>query len=267
MVDSSPTRFNIANPKLLGEKLRAVSKSVGRGGGQLGLLLPDGTVRVSILTFETLPAKIQEREALLRWRIKESLGFPADQATISYQITSAEAKSIEALVLAVKTDILGQYHKLVASQASGVVLVLPATMALLALMPEDEPGGQLLLHIHSGWVTAAVVTGDRLRFWRSRRLERPGTDSGVSESLSEAARAAASVRDRMNIDLQRAWYCARPGGGDGLAGGLEQVAGCPASSLPLGYQISAALSAQEKPLFEAFGAPLAGLAANAGGLQ
>jgi hypothetical protein len=266
MVDSSPTRSNIVNPKQLGQRVRAVSHPLGRGG-QLGLLLPDGVVRISILTFETLPSKPQERDALLRWRIKESLGFPPEQAALSYQITSAEPKSVEVLVLAVKREILAQYSAAIEAIGGATILILPVTLALLPLLAEDEPGGQLLVHIHSGWITTAVVTGGRLRFWRSRPLERSGRDSGISEAASEAARAAASVRDRMKIEIQRAWYCARPGTGDGLAAALGEIAGHPANPLPLGRATGASLTPEEKPLFEAFGAPIAGLIANAGGIQ
>jgi hypothetical protein len=264
IVNPSPTQVNMSKTGDLGMKLRAISRTV-KGKRRLGLLLPDGVVRVSILAFETLPSKVQEREALLRWRVKDGLGFPPEQATLSYQVTPIDDRLIEVLLIAVKTEILLQYLAALHTIRAGATWILPVTMALLPLLPEAEPGGQLLIHVHSGWVTCAVVTGDRLRFWRTRRLERSGSDSTIDEVVSEAARASASVRDRIGIDAKRVWYCARPGIEDGLQAPLERVTNCPASSLPLNNLAPVSLGSEQQKIFELFGAPVAGLVANGGG--
>jgi hypothetical protein len=268
IVKPSATQPNISHTARLAAKLSALSKSI-RGRRRLALLLPDGVVRVNVLAFETLPSKVQQRDDLLRWRIKDGLGFPPEQATLSYQITFSDPKTVEVLLIAAKTEILSQYVGAVDSIGAGAILILPATMALLPLLPEDEPGGQLLTHIHSGWVTNVIVTGGRLRFWRSRRLEHAGIESAISEALSEAARAAASVRDRMGVRITQAWYCARPGAGaaDDLGVALARVASCPANPLPLGSSLGLSLGQEERPLFESFGAPLAGLIMNTGAIQ
>jgi hypothetical protein len=263
IVTPSPTQLNMSNTGALGLRLRTVFRSLG-AHRRLVLLLPDVVVRVNILAFETLPSKPQEREALLRWRIKDSLGFPPEQATLSYQVTYLDERLIEVLLVAVKTEILGQYVAALQSVRAGATLILPATMALLPLLPEGEAGGQLLIHLHSGWVTSAVVTGNRLRFWRTRRLDRSGTDSGISEAASEAARASASVRDRMSIEMKHVWYCARPGGGDDLGPVLERVANCPATPLSLDRIIDASMDSEQRQLFESVGAPVAGLIMNVG---
>jgi hypothetical protein len=266
VVNPSFIQPNISHAAQLAAKLRALAKSIG-GRRRLGLLLPDGVVRVNMLAFETLPSKAQEREALLRWRIKDSLGFPPEQATLSYQITLNDPASVEVLVIAVKTEILGQYVAAVDAIRADAILILPVTMALLPLMPEDEAGGQLLTHIHSGWVTNAVVTGNRLRFWRTRRLERAGIEPAVSEALSEAARAVASVRDRIGIKMTHAWYCARPGSEDDLGAALGRVVNCPANPLPLGRGAAISVGPEEKPVFDSFGAPVLGLIVNTGVIQ
>lgn len=266
-INPSPTQLNITNRQEITQKLRGLSRSVGGGAGRTALLLPDAIVRVAVLTFDTLPAKEQEREALLRWRMKDALGFPAEQATLSYQIMLSQPKAVEVLVIAIKTEVLRQYVEAIESIRAEAVLVLPVTMALLPLLPEEVEGGQLLSHIHSGCVTTVVATGRRLRFWRSRRMEHPGADSVIREALSESARAAASVRDRMKIEIQQAWYCARPDPGEHVAADLSRAVGCPAGPVPLGRESGAALGTKEKPFFEAFGAPIAGLLMNAGGMR
>jgi hypothetical protein len=266
VLDPSPTQSNVRQPGELSEALEKISKAVGNGGGRYGLLIPDVVVRVSLLNFEALPAKAKELEALIRWKVKDSLGFPAEEAHLSYQVIHQESSRIELLVVAVNQVVLAEYESLLDSFHGRAFLILPATMALLPLLSETETGGQLLTHICSGYVTHAVVEGKRLRFWRSRRLAWPEGDQ-AAEIVSEAARAAASARDRMGVEITRAWCCARPATGERFNPALSEALGLPVENLPCGANLEQPLSAEERPLFAPFGAPLAGLAANCGKLS
>ncbi len=264
VLEPSPTQANVIKPELLARSLRAITRTMRNGGGRLGLLLPDAAVRVNIVSFETLPPKRGELEALLNWKIKESLGFPPEEAKLSWQITHAEAGLVEVLVVAAKRDVLRQYETALKTLRYAPVLILPVTLALLALLPGDLSDVLLFSHVCSGWVTHAVVEGNRLRLWRNRRLSSPAGDSGASEVLSEAARAVASVRDRLGLEVKKAWRCARPGAGDGPIEEMSRLLGLPVENISLGASFDASLASEEKPLFAPFGAPLAGLIANSG---
>jgi hypothetical protein len=264
IVEPSPSRLNVANPEMLGQAIRAVSKSIGNGGGRTGLLLPDASVRVSVVEFETLPSKPKELEALLRWRIKDSLGFPPDAARISFQEIYRGPGVIELLVVAAKEDVLAQYEGVIEPLRGGLVLVLPVTLALLPLVPGAEPGAQLLTHICSGWVTHALVEAQRLRFWRSRQLTSQDTDSETGEVISEAARAAASARDRLGLEIARIWLCSRPPLGEGMRDALRKALGAAVEDLPLDESLETGLGSEERPLFNLFAAPLTGVISNWG---
>ncbi|MDE3180309.1 MAG: hypothetical protein KGM47_11705 [Acidobacteriota bacterium] len=265
IVNPSPILPNVSNPSALGEAIRKAVRSIG--GGRTGLILPDGAVRVSVLEFETLPAKPKEMESLLRWRIKEGLGFSPESARLSYQqIRGAEGR-IEVLVAAVKPEVMAQYEAAIEAVRGVPVLALPATLALLPLLSEDEPGGQLLTHVCSGWVTHAVVEGPRLRLWRTRELGRGGAAAETEEVVSEAARAAASTRDRLGLEIRKAWLCSRPMAADGLKSALSPAVGLAVEDLEVGKNLGAGLDPGEQPLFGMFAAPLAGLISNAGRAQ
>ncbi|MGH9352640.1 MAG: hypothetical protein ACRD2G_10845 [Terriglobia bacterium] len=261
VVEPSPSQMNVAKPEMLSQAIKVVSDAIGSGGGRTALLLPDAAVRVNILDFETLPSKKKEMEALVRWKIKDSLGFAVEEARISYQKARRAPGKIELLVIAVKKDVLAQYEAVIEDERGGPAVVLPATFTLLALLPETDPGVQLLIHVCSGWVTHALVEGERLRFWRSRQLAQ---NSGTTEVVSEAARAAASARDRMGLEIARAWLCSRPLLGDGLRDALQKTLNVAVEDLPLDRTFEAGLGAEEKPLYGLFAAPLAGMILNSG---
>ncbi|MGH9398118.1 MAG: hypothetical protein ACRD18_14860 [Terriglobia bacterium] len=264
IVNPSPLLPNVSNLDMLGQAIETVSQSLGNGGGRTGLLLPDGAVRVNVLEFDTLPSKTREMESLLRWRIKDSLGFAPEDARLSYQEIYRVVGRIELLVVAVKADVLAQYEAVLEPVRGGPVLALPATLALLPLLSESESGAQLLTHVCSGWVTHALVEGARLRFWRTRQLAHPEAASETGEVVSEAARAVASARDRFGLEITKAWLCSRPLAGDELKVGLGNTLGLPVENLPVVVSLDSELGVEERPLFNMFAAPLAGLISNAG---
>ncbi|MGH9470257.1 MAG: hypothetical protein ACRD1N_07940 [Terriglobia bacterium] len=262
VLEPSSVQANIAKPELLRRAVGAIAGAI-QNGGTLGLLLPDNAVRVSVLGFETLPAKSEELDALIRWRLKETLGYAPEAAKLSWQVNWTERGLTELLVIAAKRGVLSQYGAALSPLGGGAALILPVTMALMALCAPDEAAGQLLTHVCSGWVTHAVIEGNRLRLWRSRRLSLAAQDSGVSEVLSEAARATASARDRIGLEIKKAWCCARPAI-SGLDEELSGALGMAVESLPLDANADAFLEVGDKPLFAPFAAPLVGLLANAG---
>ena len=70
---------------------QAIESALGSVGGRsrdVIAILPDTSVRVVLLDFETLPPKRDEAEAVVRFRLKKSLPFDPDDARISYHAQS-----------------------------------------------------------------------------------------------------------------------------------------------------------------------------------
>ncbi len=59
-------------------------------GREVTLVVPDAAVRVSLLDFDTLPAKAAEALPVVRFRLKKLLPFDADEAQVSYQVMGGE---------------------------------------------------------------------------------------------------------------------------------------------------------------------------------
>ncbi len=72
-------------------------------------VLPDAAVRVVLLDFETLPAKREEAEGVVRFRLKKSLPFDVDKAQVSYhaQPSSAGVRVVAAVAL---TSVIEDYE-------------------------------------------------------------------------------------------------------------------------------------------------------------
>jgi hypothetical protein len=249
----------------LQEALRAAVTTVGNGNGPLGLLVPDGAVRVTVLEFETLPDNAREAEQLVLWRLRDILPFPPEEVRLSYQLLGHEPGAIELLVVGGRNSVLAEYEGILEPLNGGPNLIWPATMSLLPLLPPAEEGrAQLLVHVCAGWMTTVVVAGDRVRFWRNRAVERAAPEACADEVGREVARVQAGCRDHLRLEVAAVWLCARPPAVPGMAPAVAGIVGQEVQPLepPAGCLVH--LSSGERSVCERLGAPLVGLLLNGG---
>ena len=196
--------------------------------------------------------------------MKEFFPFPAEEARVSYQVLSGSPSGVELWTVAAKNSVLAEYETAVTPMNGGAALTLPATAALLPLLPEGNDAGQILIHVCSGWVTAVVVEGTRLRAWRTRQLGQVSTEQLAQEVASEAARVEASARDHLHLRIERLHLCVRPPGSQELISSLAPAVSCPVDVLAPPRELGTALTNAEGMLFQHFGATVAGVLSNSG---
>src|SRR5208283_1337246 len=80
---------NLRDGTAIRQAIESALGSVGARGRDVIAILPDTSVRVVLLDFETLPAKPEEAEAVVRFRLKKSLPFDPADARISYHAQSS----------------------------------------------------------------------------------------------------------------------------------------------------------------------------------
>jgi len=255
------SRPNLAKQEVVRRAIREVLETVGDGGGRLGILLPDPAVRVAILRFETLSSHREEAEALVRWKMGSILSFPPEEARVSYQLLSKGEQSVELLAMAVRNSIVAEYEAAFGDVRAGPALVLPATAALLPLLPAGYQGSQVLVHVCSGSVTSVVVVGDGISFWRNRQLERV-TAAEDEEVVSEFARVVAACRDHLKSEIEDLFIYVRPPASSSLEKEIGRVTGRRVQHLSSSVPPSQNLSPAEKKTLEGFGLTFAGLLAN-----
>jgi hypothetical protein len=155
-----------------------------------------------------------------------------------------------------------EYEGLLEGINGGPALVLPATVALLPLLPE-EGAGHLLLHLCPGALTAVVMASNRVRYWRTRSLEGDAA-ANLEEVTREATRVLATCQDNLRVQIQNVWFCARPPADGEVGAALAKSLGCKVEVLPAGFVPAAGLPAAQREAFLQFGTPFAGLMANLG---
>ena len=261
-VDPHLMRANVTAADDLTRAAANLISTVGTGEGRYGLVVPDGAVRVAILSFESLPESPVEAEALIRWRMKDKLPFNSDEARATFQVLSEEPGRIEILALAMRTSVIAEYEAPFARLNGGAELIVPAAVALLPLLPQGETRVQLLINVCRNWLTVVVLSGARPCAWRTRELDPRDIENYSREIASESARVLASARERSGEGLGRAWLCARPPAEKDLTTAITTALDHEVIPLRPGTELSSLLPAGGRSVFEQFGATVAGLVAN-----
>jgi hypothetical protein len=256
----SANKSNVTDSAVVRRTIAEVTERVGNAGGRVGLLIPDVAVRVALLQFETLPDNHGEAETMVLWRMREYLPYAPEEARLCFQVVGRQAGAVDVLGVAVRGSVLAEYESVLGGINGRPALILPATVALLPLLPE-EAGGQLLLHLCPGALTAVVVASNRVRYWRTRPLEGDAA-SNAEEVGRESARVLATCQDNLNVQVQNVWYCARPRAEVEVEEALAKALGRELRALPANYLPPSGLPSGQRETFDQFGMPFAGLVAN-----
>jgi type IV pilus assembly protein PilM len=161
IVSPSPVKENVLNPPAFAQAVRKlVPPASGRGRRGAALVLPDNSVRIAVLDFDTLPDKEEERRALIQFRLKKSVPFDIDEAALSY-FPQAGGKVVVALA---PSEIVAHYEAPFRAAGLHPGLVTVSSLAMLNLLPAHTgsivvarrgPGTLTVIALNDGVVTIA----------------------------------------------------------------------------------------------------------------
>jgi hypothetical protein len=193
--------------------------------------------------------------------MREYLPYAPEEARLTYQILSKQQNQVEMLAIAVRTSVLAEFEGVLEGVSrGGPTLILPSTVALLPLLPENE-GGQLLLHLCPGSLTTVVMASNTVRYWRTRQLS--GDAAMIGEEVGrEATRVLATCQDNLSVQVENVWYCARPPASGELDETLANALGRKLFDLPVKGLPPGGLPSGQDNVYERYGFPFAGLLAN-----
>ncbi len=138
----------------------------GREGREVTLIVPDASVRVLLVDFDTLPSKLAEALPVVRFRLKKMLPFEAEDAAISYQIMSTGKTVVRAVAVAMPREVLAEYEAAVREAGFEPGAVIPSTLAVLSGL-EISDSATLVINAGPKGVTTAIVQGGVLLLHRS----------------------------------------------------------------------------------------------------
>jgi type IV pilus assembly protein PilM len=151
----SPVETNLVNTDEVRGAVGRVFSRLRTRSEDVALLLPDPVVRVFVLHFDVFPRKSEEAIPILRWRLKKSVPFEAEETLISYMRQSPREEGVDIVTGLARLRIVREYETLVESVGLSPGVVMSSTLAAMPLLPDDRPS--LLARVAGTALTTAIV--------------------------------------------------------------------------------------------------------------
>lgn len=197
---------NLRDKSAVRDAIESALGSVRERSHDVIAILPDTAVRVVLLDFETLPAKPEEAEAVVRFRLKKSLPFNLDEARISYhaQTTKNGVRVVAAVVL---NTVLAEYEAAFTDLGYSPGFVVPSMLA--ALGAADAERSTLVVKVDAHTIGVAILDQEQLLLVRTLENMRGITING-EQLTEEVYPSVVFFQDTYNLNIDRIYLAGLP---------------------------------------------------------
>src|SRR5437667_12570465 len=171
---------NLRQKEAVYQAVREALESVGGRSRDVVAVLPDAAVRVVLLDFDSLPDKREEAEGVVRFRLRKSLPFDVDKATISY-LAHNSGTGIRVVAAVALNSVVADYESAFREAGFSPGIVLPSMLAALGGAPAEN--GTLVVKVDARTTSIAILDKEQLLLFRTLENTRGVTISG--EQLAE----------------------------------------------------------------------------------
>ncbi|HUQ92332.1 MAG TPA: hypothetical protein VM120_11680 [Bryobacteraceae bacterium] len=232
----SPVRDNVLKPEALDAAVTAIvaqaASSSQRRRRACALILPDYCGRVAVLDFDSFPSESAEQMSLVRFRVKKSVPFDLDAASVSFHVQphAAGGKKKDVVVAVVSLEILARYEAPL--RMSGLHPGQVTISALTALNMVRSTTLEVTAKLSGRALSVAVTENNVLRMFRCVEMAAVSAE----EITTVLFPTFAYVEDELKRRPERLLLCGFGSFGETIAPALELELHTPIEPLrsPLG---------------------------------
>jgi len=199
IISVSPSRDNILEPEKLAAVVRGmVPQNGGRKRRDAALVLPDSSIRVSVLDFDSFPTDTKEQLSLVRFRIKKGVPYDVESAVLSYHAQTAGGNGKFDVVVAVApAEIVARYEAPFRSAAIEPGFVTTSALAALELV--NEKGTVVVAKLSGRMLTIMVVSCGVLKLVRSLEL----SEASIEEVAADLYPTLVYIEDNLAAKAEK----------------------------------------------------------------
>jgi type IV pilus assembly protein PilM len=196
----SAVESNILNAMAVKSAIASVMNQIGAKEEDVAMLVPDPVIRVFVQHFEQFPRSPQEAEPMLRWKLKKSVPFEADETVISYMRQAPREDGVDVVTALARLRIIREYEALAENASLYPGVVLSSSLAAITLLEDRLP--TLLARVSGPALTTAIVREGVLFGYRCTELPAPIADLTPQMLLEEIYPVAAYYQDTWREGIQ-----------------------------------------------------------------
>lgn len=225
----SAIETNLGNAAEVRTAVARVFDRVHAKGQELALLVPDPVIRVFVLHFDEFPRAPQEAIPMLRWKLKKSVPFEAEETLVSYMRQAPRDDGVDIVTGLARLRIVREYEMLVEALGMTPGVVLNSTLAALPLLEDRRPA--MLARITSSTLTIAIVRERILCGYRCTDLPVELARLTPQALLDEIYPLAAYYQDSWRDGIQSVRLAGLGNRFDEFRGPIEGELRCPVGTL------------------------------------
>jgi type IV pilus assembly protein PilM len=223
---------NLRDGAAVRKAIESAMAGVGGRSRDVIAILPDTSVRVVLLDFETLPAKREEAEAVVRFRLKKSLPFDPNEARVSYHAQTT-GKGVRAVAAVVLNKVLEEYESAFRDVGYNPGMVMPSMLAALGAADAERP--TLVVKVDARTISIAILEQEQLLLFRTLENLRGVTITG-DQLAEEVYPSVVFFQDTYNLNIERVYVAGLPES-EGAAPALKNQSGATVEELVGASQI------------------------------
>jgi len=189
----SAVEINIVNSAAVKAAVAIACGRLRARDEDVAMILPDTVIRVFVQHFEEFPRSAEEAVPMLRWKLKKSVPFEADETLISYMRQAPRETGLDVVTALARLRIIREYESLVEGIGLFPGVVLSSSLAALSLLDDEKP--TLLARVSGSSLTTAIVRREVLCGYRCTELPAHEANLTPQMLLEEIFPVAAYYQD------------------------------------------------------------------------
>ncbi len=242
----SAVETNLANAAAVRAAVGQVFARLRARGQELALLVPDPVIRIFVLHFDEFPWAAAEAVPMLRWKLKKSVPFEAEETLVSYMRQAPRDEGVDIVTGLARLRIVREYEQLAESAGMTPGVVMSSTLASIPLLDDRRP--TLLARVSGTTLTTAIVRGGVLCGYRCTELPSDAARLGPQALLDEIYPVAAYYQDFWSEGIQAVRLGGLAGRLEEFRRPLEEELRCPVGELLASAAMEGRISEDERPL-------------------
>lgn len=179
VIEPSFNKKNIKNPDLLEKRIREGMEKLSLSEHNIACLIPELSLQAFVFSFDSLPPSRQEREQIIRFRIKRQMPMlPADTRFSFHVIKSNNSAKI--LTAVARASVVQEYEDLFSRLRLKVRAVGVPTLSLFNLVEGDKEKNLLLINIEEDSLCLVAIVNSEIALYRLK--------SHISDSEADVSR-------------------------------------------------------------------------------
>ncbi len=241
LVQPSLAVGNVTNVSGLAQSIAGALSAVGGRKRDVVAIIPDAAVRVLLVDFDTLPDKAAEAEPIIRFRLRKSVPFDAEQAALSFH-SYRKNGTVKVLAAVTPREVREEYESAFRTGGYEPGYLVPSTLAALHAMEADRP--TLLVKIDGNFISVAIADQNELVFYRMLDVVPNRTGTAIAD---EVYPSIVFFEDNYSAKVERI-LLASTSNVDELQQALQEQTGIRPEMLDAGTYVGESLSGDGLPV-------------------